>query len=122
MVKYITDTTKAHKSIPMLYTDDLRTTVPYDCVPVAVEFTEGWISRSLLTYCHPERAFYVFGPEDGSIASEVMAWCRDKVWVPTNRCMNLSGCVHVVLYDRMLKSEQSRMENERKKIQDTATP
>ena len=61
-------TSKAYKHIPLLHTDDLHSVIPFDCVPVAVELIPG--ARPLdANYVHPERAFYVFGPEDGSIGS-----------------------------------------------------
>lgn len=99
---HATDTPKTWKSIPLLQTDDLKKVVPYDCVPVAVEIIPG--ARLLMDYTHPPRAFYVFGPEDGTLGKEVLSWCRDVVSVPTNICMNLAVCAAVVLYDRMLKA------------------
>lgn len=96
-----TDTTKAYRHIPLLH-GSLRDLIPFDCVPVAVEFIET--SRSLVTYKHPERAFYIFGPEDGSVPKDVLAWCRDVVMVPTHFCMNLAATANVVLYDRLVKS------------------
>lgn len=87
---------------PVLVCDDLRTLVPYDCVPVAIEILEG--AQSLVDYKHPERAFYLFGPEDGSVPRDVLSWCRDVVRVPTTACMNLAATVNVVLYDRMAKA------------------
>ena len=35
-------------------------------------------------YEHPERAFYVFGPEDGDLGPNVFSWCRDIVYIPSN--------------------------------------
>lgn len=58
---------------------------------------------SLVDYVHPERAFYIFGQEDGTLGERIVKRCRDVVYVPTNRCMNLAACVNVVLYDRMAK-------------------
>lgn len=98
--RQVTDTTKAFRSIPLVH-GDLHDLVPYDCVPVAVEFIDG--SHSLVKYRHPERAFYIFGPEDGSISKSVLSWCRDVVMVPTNYCMNLSATANVLLYDRLAK-------------------
>ena len=99
-----TDSMKAYRHLPLVQCDDLRTVVPFDCVPVAVELTDG--ARPLTAYTHPERAFYIFGPEDGSIRKDVLAWCRDVVYVPTAFCMNLAACVNVVLYDRLAKQER----------------
>lgn len=96
------DTMKAWRHMPLIETEDLRLVVPYDCVPVAVDLVLG--ARSLCDYTHPERAFYIFGPEDGTLGKEVTEWCRDVIYVPTSGCMNLAACVNVVLYDRMQKA------------------
>ena len=101
MGKICTDTMKTYRHMPVLRGTDLRAFIPYDCVPVAVELTAD--ARSLVDYTHPQRAFYVFGPEDGSVPNEVLGWCRDVVAVPTRQCMNLAATVNVVLYDRMAK-------------------
>ena len=84
-----------------VHTDDLHSVVPFDCVPVAVDLIEGAVP--LGRYVHPERAFYVFGPEDGTLGKSITSWCRDTVYVPTKFCMNLAATVNVVLYDRMNK-------------------
>ena len=99
--KMPTDTMCAYKHMPLLYASDLHDVVPYDCVPVAVDLVEDAVS--LFEYKHPERAFYVFGAEDATLGKRILSWCRDKVYVPTNGCMNLAACVNVVLYDRALK-------------------
>jgi tRNA(Leu) C34 or U34 (ribose-2'-O)-methylase TrmL len=101
-----TDTMKAYRHLPLLQVEDLQALVPHDCVPVAIDLLEG--ARSLVTYHHPERAFYIFGPEDGTLGDKVTSWCRDKVYVPTAFCMNLAACVNVVLYDRAAK--QARLQ------------
>jgi tRNA(Leu) C34 or U34 (ribose-2'-O)-methylase TrmL len=97
-----TDTMQAYRHLPLLQVNDLFDVVPHDCVPVAVDLLEG--ASDLRTYTHPERAFYIFGPEDGTLGKAIIARCRDKVFVPTAFCMNLAACVNVVLYDRMAKT------------------
>lgn len=99
--KSAADTAKAFRHIPVMHVDNLRDAIPYGAVPVAVDLLEG--ARMLPDYVHPERAFYIFGPEDGTLGHKITDWCRDIVMVPTNRCMNLSATVNVVLYDRMAK-------------------
>ena len=101
-----TDTPKAYRHLPLIETEDLQSLVPFDCVPVAIEITD-W-ARSLDAYQHPERAFYVFGPEDGSLPKEVLKWCRDVVRIPTNGCLNLAASANVVLYDREAKWLRAR--------------
>jgi tRNA(Leu) C34 or U34 (ribose-2'-O)-methylase TrmL len=96
-----TDTMKAYRHIPTMMVDDVMDHIPHDCVPVAVDLVGG--ARELPAYTHPERAFYIFGPEDGTLGKRVLDRCRDKVMVPTFGCMNLAACVNVILYDRMCK-------------------
>lgn len=95
------DTMKHYRHMPVLQVPDLRTAIPYDCVPVAVELNQD--AAPLPSYRHPERAFYVFGPEDGGLGRNTLEWCRDVIYIPTNRCMNLAATVNVVLYDRLAK-------------------
>lgn len=96
-----TDPQKTSRHIPIVH-GQLRELIPFDCVPVAVELIEG--AESLVNYKHPERAFYIFGPEDSSLGRATTQWCRDVVMIPTRLCMNLAATVNVVLYDRLVKS------------------
>lgn len=97
-----TDTMESYRHLPVLHNQqDLRSVIPFDCVPVAVDLIEG--ATPLPEYKHPERAFYIFGAEDATLGARVLNWCRDVVYVPTYRCMNLAASVNVVLYDRMVK-------------------
>lgn len=102
--KAATDTMSAWRHLPLIETPDLRLVVPFDCAPVAIDLVEG--ARPLTTYTHPARAFYIFGPEDGTLGKSVLSWCRDVVYVPAG-CMNLAAAVNVVLYDRMAKESRS---------------
>lgn len=99
-----TDVRAAYRHMPLIQCDDLHGAIPYDCVPVAVDLIEG--ARPLMQYSHPERAFYVFGPEDGTLGKPVLSWCRDVIYVPTRDCMNLAAAVNVVLYDRLAKQHR----------------
>lgn len=96
-----TDTQAAHRHLPLISCDDLRQAAPYKAVAVAVDLVPG--ATSLPEFVHPESAFYVFGPEDGTLGPEVLSWCPLRVMVPTRYCMNLAATVNVVLYDRMAK-------------------
>lgn len=96
-----TDTGCAYRHMPLLQVDDLGAMRPYDCVPVAVDLVPQ--ATSLWEYKHPERAFYIFGPENGTLGRDTLDWCRDVVSIPTHYCMNLAACVNVVLYDRQSK-------------------
>lgn len=104
--KAATDTASVWRHMPLIETGDLRLIIPYDCVPVAIDLVPG--ARPLTNYTHPDRAFYVFGPEDGTLGKGVLSWCRDVIYVPTSGCMNLAACVNVVLYDRMAKQDRAQ--------------
>lgn len=101
-----TDTGDFHKHIPLFNTDNLKDIIPRGCVPIAVDLIPGAIP--LTEYVHPERAFYIFGPEDGTLGEKVTEWCRDVVYVPTINCMNLAATVNVLLYDRLLKQSRTQ--------------
>ena len=96
-----TDTMKHYRHLPLMRPESLFDLLPYDCVPVAVDLVEG--AQSLVDYQHPERAFYIFGAEDATLGDRVLSRCRDKIYVPTDRCMNLAATVNVILYDRLQK-------------------
>lgn len=100
-VRSSVDATRAYLDLPLIQCDDLRTVLPFDCVPVAVERVAG--ATPLPAYEHPLRAFYVFGPEDGDLGAQVLDWCRDVVFIPSDGCLNLAATVNVVLYDRAAK-------------------
>lgn len=99
-----TDTLNSTGALPLVDgVADLRDVIPHGCVPVAVDLVAG--AKPLPTYCHPERAFYVFGPEDGTLGHRVLSWCREVLYVPAG-CLNLAACVNVVLYDRLVKRRE----------------
>ena len=107
--RYVTDTTKAWRRIPVLHTDHVMDLIPFDCVPVAVDLVQD--ATPLFNYKHPPRAFYVFGPENGTLGASVLERCRDKIMIPTNGCMNLAATVNVVLYDRAVKQAANKERN-----------
>ncbi|MCW8092188.1 RNA methyltransferase [Alteromonas sp. ASW11-130] len=95
------DTQDFYKKIPTVGVDDLRPFVPKGARTIAVELVEG--AESLIKFQHPPNAFYVLGPEDGSLKKNTLNWCDDVVYIPTRHCMNLAATVNVVLYDRLVK-------------------
>ncbi|MGX5219889.1 MULTISPECIES: RNA methyltransferase [Pseudomonas] len=103
---FVTDTKRVHLDIPLINIDDLQKIIPLGCTPVAVELVDG--AHALPEYTHPDRAIYIFGPEDGSLSKEIRAWCEDVVYIPTQGCMNLAATVNVVLYDRMAKGNNTK--------------
>ncbi len=109
-VRHATNTVKAERRIPTLRGDDLHALIPLGAVPVAVDLVEG--AEPLPSYQHPACAFYIFGPEDGTLGAKVLDWCRDRVMIPTVGCMNLAATVNVVLYDRVSKAMRAARKQE----------
>lgn len=93
---------KVGQSIPLFETTCLLDAVPANMTVVCVELAENAIA--LPEFEHPENAFYIFGPEDGTISQDVIDRADAVVYVPTVGCMNLAASVNVLLYDRFTKS------------------
>lgn len=74
---------------------------PVDYIPVAIEIVEN--AQLLPYFDHPEKAHYIFGPEDGHIPSQILRKCHAVVQIPMKHCINLSHAVSTVLYDRLMK-------------------
>jgi len=100
---FYTDTKDVYQKLPLIGVKDLKEVIPLGCVPVAVELVKG--AKPLTEYKHPARAFYIFGPEDGSLKKDITNFCEDVVYIPTEGCMNLAATVNVVLYDRLAKGD-----------------
>lgn len=100
-IRHPADTPRTWRHVPVQRSYDLRSLLPFDCTPIGVDLVDGAIA--LPEFVHPQRAFYIFGPEDGTLGDSVLSWCAYRVYVPTKRCMNLAATVNVVLYDRLSK-------------------
>lgn len=94
------NTNAAQRHVPVLV-GPLLSHRPYDCPLIAVEIVPGAIS--LPAFIHPERALYVFGPENGSVPAAYLAAALAVVQIPSRHCLNLAAAVNVVLYDRLAK-------------------
>ncbi|MGY3941807.1 RNA methyltransferase [Aeromonas tecta] len=103
--RFATDTKQMVEKIPLLGVDELLDFVPAGCTPVLVDLIEG--ATSLPDYVHPERAFYIFGPEDGTLDPASFKAVKEVIYVPTRGCMNLAASVNVILYDRLAKQLRS---------------
>lgn len=103
--RFVTDTKQMVQQIPLVGVESLIAALPDGAVPVAVDLIEG--ATPLPDYRHPENAFYIFGPEDGTLGSDITQWCRDVIYVPTRGCMNLAASVNVILYDRLAKTHKA---------------
>lgn len=100
---------KVSQSIPLSEAENLIDIAPLNMKLVCVEFAENAIA--LPEYQHPDNAFYIFGPEDGTISQDVIDRTDAVVYVPTIGCMNLAATVNVLLYDRLTKSFQGVEDN-----------
>ena len=105
MGKYSTDTMKAYRHIPCVEVGDLLAHCPYGAEPVVVEIVER--AKPIFNFVHPQRAFYIFGPEDGGVLKEIVERVPRVIQIPTKGCMNLAATANVVLYDRLLKQQRA---------------
>lgn len=106
--KFATDTKNAQSKIPLTHIEHLPDAPMDGAKLVAIELIEGAVP--LMDFVHPENAYYIFGPEDGSLKKEILDCCDHVVYIPTIGCMNLAATVHVVLYDRMSKAGREVIE------------
>jgi tRNA(Leu) C34 or U34 (ribose-2'-O)-methylase TrmL len=74
---------KAWKHIPVFWTDNVLSFLPIGADTIGVEFIAN--AKSLPNFRHPERGFYIFGPEDGDIPEETQVKCKRIVTIPTLR-------------------------------------
>lgn len=77
---------------------------------VCIDLIEG--ATPLPNFVHPEKALYIFGPEDSTIKQSIINQADAVVYVPTIGCMNLAATVNVVLYDRLAKSTIHATDNQ----------
>ena len=100
---FCTDTQNSYEKLPLIGVDELKSIIPIGCVPIAVDLIEG--AKPLPSYKHPPRAFYIFGPEDGTLKKAITSFCSETIYVPTDGSMNLAAAVNVILYDRLAKGD-----------------
>lgn len=99
------DTTEAWRHIPVWHfptEEDFLAHPAMHCRLVAVELRPD--AKHLPGWSHPERACYIFGPEDGSLSESFVAQCQNRIVIPGAAwCLNVSASVSIVLYDRVAK-------------------
>lgn len=103
--KQASDTLKTWKYVPMYEYESpevLFSTLPVDCIPVAVELDEN--ARPLAGYRHPERAIYILGAEDHGLSADVLKQCSATIVIPGDRSLNVAVAGSIVLYDRLVKA------------------
>lgn len=103
MIRSGTNTPQAHRHIPVYTGDDPLAFRPVDSQVVAVDLLDG--ATPLPNFQHPQRAIYVFGPEDGTLGRFITDRAQHIISVPTRVSMNLAATVNVVLYDRAAKGD-----------------
>lgn len=101
--RFNADTQNMRSVIPTIGVDDLMEVKPKGAKTVVIELVEGAIPLPRLV--HPENAFYIFGPEDGSVTQDIVQQADQVVYIPTFNSMNLAATANVVLYDRLAKSD-----------------
>ena len=109
-VKLNTDTKKMITSIPLTQQVNLLEGLADDVKVICVDLIEGAIP--LPNFKHPEKALYLFGPEDGTLSQQLINQADAVVYIPTTGCMNLAATVNVLLYDRLAKSAQFITDNQ----------
>lgn len=104
-LQYNADTKAAAARIPLTGVTSLLAAVPADTQLICVDLVVG--ATPLPDFVHPPKAFYVFGPEDGTISQALIDKADGVVYVPTVGCMNLAASVNVLLYDRLAKAHRA---------------
>jgi tRNA(Leu) C34 or U34 (ribose-2'-O)-methylase TrmL len=91
---------KGYRDVAMINYDRPLEQFARGAVPVAVEVRAN--SERLDQFVHPENAVYVFGPEDGSIPTPLLACCHRFLIIPTHKryCLNLATAVATILWHR----------------------
>ena len=98
------NTPKAHRHMPTFMVSSAVDYLPVGTDIVAVDLVDD--ADPLPAFIHPKRAFYVFGPEDGTLGDSILSKAKHRVYIPTRNCMNLAATVNVVLYDRLCKGAE----------------
>lgn len=96
------DTQKMRFKIPTIGVDDLLSVKPKGAKTVVIELVENAIP--LPDFTHPDNAYYVFGPEDGTVGEDIIERAESVVYIPCKHNLNLGAAANIVLYDRIVKS------------------
>lgn len=103
-----TDTTKAHKAIPLfqfLDFDEFFATMPKESKLVGIEIDDK--AESLSTYEHFRTCIYLLGSESNGLSDYAKNMCHDLIYIPSTGCLNVSVTGSIVLYDRVSKIERN---------------
>lgn len=98
------DTTKAHRHIPLREYADMDTfiaSLPQSCPVIAIEMG----GKPLANFVHPESAIYLLGAEDHGIPDAALARCHHVISLPSVRTASYNVAVagSLVMFDRQNK-------------------
>ena len=108
--KLTTDPMRSFRHIPVIKSKNLLDAVPEGTTVVGIELCDD--ASTLMDFKHPERACYVFGPENGVLSDEILDQCAHKVMIPTMASLNLGMTVNIAMYDRLAKAWPKRLRRE----------
>lgn len=95
-----TDTSNATKHVPTWTLGSIDELVSEaEAMDAALVLVEVW-GQDIRSINHPERAMYVFGPEDGSLRSEDFPAEALSARIPTLYCLNLAVAGSIALFSR----------------------
>ncbi len=95
------DTSDAFGHLPFYSFEKVSDLVlPMKTSLVAVEFLPDAVD--LPSFCHPQQAVYVLGPEKGNVSDEMLARCDYVLKIPMKFCINVGVAGALVMYDRLL--------------------
>ncbi|GLR72760.1 RNA methyltransferase [Agaribacter marinus] len=103
------DTQNFRKQIPTVGVDDLLAYKPDGAISVVIELVENAIA--LPEFKHPENAYYIFGPEDGSVSQTLVDEADHVVFIPCRSNLNLAATASVLFYDRLCKLGYDKTNN-----------
>ena len=102
--KQASDSMNSWKHIPLFEYkdfDDFYAHMPYKVKLVAIELDKKAVP--IKTYKHPKSACYLLGSEDWGLPKEVLEKCKDIVYLPGEKSLNVSVAGSLVLFDRLQK-------------------
>ena len=105
--KLTTDPMRSFRHIPVIKSKNLLDAVPEGTTVVGIELCDD--ASTLMDFKHPERACYVFGPENGVLSDEILERCAHKIMIPTMASLNLGMTVNIAMYDRLAKAWPKRL-------------
>jgi len=100
-----TDTTKAHRHIPLFEYSTyacFSSSKPRDCAVIGVEMAAD--SLPLSEFVHYERSIYLLGAEDAGL-DDVIHLCDGTIEIASTYCLNVATAGAIVMYDRSLGRE-----------------